>query len=468
MSGEAGQSFEGMEDGPPTRRGLRRAGWIIAALMLGALVIAWLGGDRIASHFIAATFDDLGIPASYGRESQSATQQVLTNLVIGDPSHPDLTAERVEISIKPALGLPVVASMKLIRPRLYGRYGNGKLEFGALDRLISANADAGPGLPDLELELVDGRARIDGPSGAIGVKSDGRGNLKDGFRGILAIAAPRLDLGTCQGRQASLFAQILVRSGKPALSGPLRLAALDCADRAAHLAALRIDINAELDRDLRRASGKFVLDGTRAVWGGTRLERSGGQGTFAIGAGQWRLDARLKGQSLQGRAFGAGQLALEARAEGGRRSGTWQMKGMVRARDLAVGAGLGAGLARWEQAGSRTMVAALARQLRLALASETRGSSLAASFALDADADELALEVPGALLRGASGAHLLALNAAEARISKAGELALSGEMTSGGAGLPRFAAVFQVRKSTFRSVNTALGPMRSNFRSCAC
>ena len=199
MSGLDGQEFEEAQE--LTRAPQRRRGWwslgVIVAVLAVVLLGAWLARERIAHKVINDRLENMGLPATYKIQKIGTTREILTDIVIGDPAHPDLTVERAEVQIVPTFGLPTIGRVTLVKARLFGRIADGKISFGSLDKVLFANKAGPKGLPDLDLTLIDGRARIDSPAGPIGLKAEGAGNLRGGFAGTLAAIAPTLKLGRC-------------------------------------------------------------------------------------------------------------------------------------------------------------------------------------------------------------------------------------------------------------------------------
>ena len=137
--------------------------WIIFPLLLIlglAFLALWIQRERIAGDVLGSTLESYGVPATYEIERIGGRRQVVSNIVVGDPARPDLTVERAEIVIRYRFGLPAIASVRLIRPRLYGTLYGGKLSFGALDPLLfPEDRPQRPfEFPDMRLDLVDGRA----------------------------------------------------------------------------------------------------------------------------------------------------------------------------------------------------------------------------------------------------------------------------------------------------------------------
>ena len=99
---------------------------------------AWFARDRIATAVIDRQLRGLDLPARYRIDAIGPARQVLRDVVIGDPRHPDLTIERIEIALAPRFGLPGIRRVTLVKPRLYGTWQGQRLSFGRLDRLVGA------------------------------------------------------------------------------------------------------------------------------------------------------------------------------------------------------------------------------------------------------------------------------------------------------------------------------------------
>ena len=147
----------------PGTRG-RRWPWLLGGaglILAGGLGAAWLQRDTIAGNVIASQLASSGVRATYRIGEIAPGQQVLTNIVIGDPAHPDLTIARATVTLVYRLGLPRIGSVRLEQARLYGRVIDGKPSFGTLDRLLFAKAEPGKppaALPDLDVIFDDARA----------------------------------------------------------------------------------------------------------------------------------------------------------------------------------------------------------------------------------------------------------------------------------------------------------------------
>ncbi|MGN3973947.1 intermembrane phospholipid transport protein YdbH family protein [Tsuneonella sp. SYSU-LHT278] len=448
----------------------RRRRWprvlaIAAILVLVVLASLWFSRERIAGNFIAGQLRQYDIPATYEIERVGPDRQVLTNVVVGDPQAPDLTIERAEVAISYRFGTPTIGRITLVRPRLYGTLRGSTLSFGTLDKVLFRETDEPPGLPQLDLRLVDGRALLETDFGPVGIKADGSGRLDDGFAGIVAAAAPALDGAGCSARRMTLYGKVTTAAGRPAFAGPLRFASLDCGDDARVTdAAISLDVNA--DKDLagiegegRLATGALALAGTRS---------NGLNGTVRA---TWRNDAFVARYSLAARGLDHPQARaalLTAKGSLRARSGlsTFEVQGDVEGNGVRVGSGLDRLLAQAVRSTDGTLLAPVLAKVRTGLAREGRASSLQAAFSVRRSREGYSVQVPRASLRGGSGATLLALSRVQVTGGGHGLPRISGNLATGGAGMPRIAgrmerapggnAVLRLRMAEYRAGGSSL------------
>src|SRR6185369_12791859 len=242
----------------PAPRGsgrLRSATAIFGFILLAIGCVLWFSRERIADNVIGAQLRGMDLPATYRIVRIGGQRQVLADIRIGDPARPDLVIERAEVDSSYTIGWPRIASVKLVRPRLYRTYQAGKLSFRTLDRVLFAKKQEPTRLPDLILELEDGRAQLLTDYGPVGAKADGKGNLRSGFDGVLALVAPELRIGDCAARRVSLYGSLKMRAESPRFSGPARLQSLDCAGRAIAWKQAAAQLDLASDKDFKSLSG---------------------------------------------------------------------------------------------------------------------------------------------------------------------------------------------------------------------
>ncbi len=110
-------------------------------------------------------------------------------------SRPDLVARHVEVQVLIGLTGPRVGLITARGVRMKGRLVDGRVSLGEIDRLLPAPTGEPFRLPDQAIDVADAALALATPAGDVAVALAGAGNLADGFRGGLAIVAPRLRFG---------------------------------------------------------------------------------------------------------------------------------------------------------------------------------------------------------------------------------------------------------------------------------
>jgi hypothetical protein len=326
--------------------------------------------------------------------------------------------------------------------------------------VIYAESDEPPGLPDLDIQLIDGRARIGTPWGDVGIRAEGEGELDDGFEGTLAAIAPAVRFDGCTIERMSVFGDIRVTAGRPVLAGPLRTAGAQCPGQGLSLAradfTLGLTGDATLDgADIRLEgrAGRIAFDG-----GSVEATRLGTQASLRGG----RLVARFDSSFDRLRAGGTGfaDLALT----GGVRTDTGfkvlqsdvEIAGDGLVLDPAVLQRLHAGTAALKG----TLAEPLLAQLTGAIEREVVGSTLAAEMTLRATDDGLTVVAPRASLRARTGDVLATLTRFQLRSRGSGVPLVSGNIAMGGKGLPQLrgrmerdggGSVFRLQMAPYRA-----------------
>ncbi|WP_260921566.1 hypothetical protein [Novosphingobium sp. 9] len=283
----AGERDDALHRGGKTRV-WRRA--VVAVLLVGVAAggTAWVLRKRIADDLIASELKAMGLPAQYKVRTISPSEQVITDLVIGDPARPDLTVKEVHVATRLWWGLPGIGRITLVAPRLYGTVHHGKPSFGALDKVLFTGSKEPFRLPDLDIAVRDGRALIDADQGRVALKLEGQGELRGGFTGTLAALTPGLKVNGCQTGKLTAYGKLWVRAERPSFEGPIRLASASCPAKGFTLAQSAVQAKLTLDQHLDGgdavlgiAAGAFSLDRQRAasLKGSVRASLRGGNVT---------------------------------------------------------------------------------------------------------------------------------------------------------------------------------------------
>lgn len=419
------------EDRSPRRRRLARVLLILALLIVAALLALWFARVPIASRFIDRSLAASGVPARYTIEDLGFQRQRLTNVVIGNPANPDLVADWVETRVSIA-GRPRVTAVRAGRVRLRGALVDGKVSFGALDRLLPAPSGKPFALPPIDLSVNDARMRLATPLGVVGLRLSGRGRLDDGFRGTLAAVSGDLALGGCEARRPTAFLKLTVRDAAPRVAGPLRLAALACGDTRVVRPEARIDV--ALSPTLDRWQGSAVLRTAAVVAPGAKLAAMGGRIGFSGSASRTQGEAQLRGEEMTASGISAEALAF---------TGTWRVAGgralaagRVAASNMAVSAPVRARVVSAGAGAAGTPLEPLADAAAMALAQAAARFDLAGEVALGTAAARPLLTLRSAVVRAATGASASFGDGAGLVLGERGGLRADGTLRFGGGGLP--------------------------------
>ncbi len=410
----------------------------IGLLLLGTLTVLWLTRETIADNIIAGQLKKLGVPGTYKIISIGPSRQVLSNIVIGDPAHPDLTIERTEITILPRFGFPRIGEVKLIKARLYGTYKGGKFSLGSLDKALTGGDPSQPfRLPDLDLALEDARALIDSDYGLIGAKLEGHGNLSGGFDGIAAVTAPRLAMQNCTASGVSLYGKLAVANARPHFTGPVRLGAVDCKDGGLTLQKSAMQVDATFDPGLDGGEAKLTLASGLLGYGSSRAD--GLTGSMDITYRKAALTTRYDLTARAPQTAGASATTITAKGilRGADGLARIESEGAITGSGLRPGAGLDAALASAQAAGKDSLAEPLIAQLRSALARNAPGSRFSGDFVLRQTGAITNLVVPQASVIGGGGDMLLAVSRLQMTAGGSAAPRIAGNFTTGGPGMPR-------------------------------
>lgn len=416
--------------------------WRISLVLLAIIALialaAWLGREKIAADFIDDALAANGLEARYDIVSIGTTRQVIANLEIGDPEAPDFTAEQVTLDIAYTVGAPEVGGVELVKPRLYGQLRDGRVSFGSLDPLIYAESDAAPGLPSIDLTVIDGRALIESEFGAIGAKLDGIGRLDDGFAGTVAATAPGIGTGTCRAETATLYGDVTSASDQLSFDGPIRLRSLAC--EGANLAFANVGATITLAEDLASLEGDFELYAEDMSYADNAIAAVQGPAQLL-----WRFGGE-EGQIVDfSHSLGAaeivtayasfGALSAEGRLRMNDDLTRSEWRSTISGSQIALAPGITNPLGDAASATEGTFIASLLTQFEGSLSSALARGELRGDVTVRSDDEGLRVIIPQARLRSASGEAVMALSRFNFASTVEGEV-LSGNLLAGGQGLP--------------------------------
>jgi translocation and assembly module TamB len=423
----------------------RYRGLIVCVLLLLVSGSAtWLGRERIAGNLIDGYLAENGVEARYDIVAIGPTQQVIANLVVGNPAAPDLTADRLVIDLGLGLVGPAIERVTVERARLFGTLTDGRLSLGALDPLVFTGSEEPAALPRIDVALRDARTRIESDFGTIALRLAGSGRLDDGFAGTLAVTAPGIGSADCRAERATMFGALTTRRGQPEFAGPIRLGGLACAG--VMLAGADIGSNITLADTLDDARVQFAVSARGLSARGTAAARITGTATAALSARGTVLEHDL---TLRDAALPYARIAaLTARGTwrsggaGSKGTGRSEWSGEITGRGMALTEGARREMSTARQALAGTLLEPLAGQLAGGIASALEGSRFASEAIIRHSEDTVRLIVPEARLRSGAGETLLALSQVSWALTGGKEDGAfggaRGNFITGGRDLPRF------------------------------
>ncbi len=361
------------------RPGIKYGALAVAGVGAAAVVAVWSYREPIARDAIDDYLAARGVPASYDIRAIETRRQRLEHIRIGNPAHPDLTADWAEIDVGPSLSGLTVKAVRAGGVRLRGRLVQGGLTLGTVDRLLPARSGAPFRLPDIDLSLEDARMRLDTPYGQIGAKVDGQGDLRGGFEGKLALVAPTLARDVrCAAQGVTAYGDISIIARRPTFQGPVRLASLNCGSLRGTEGALLLDASvAESGADWR---GSGNLDLRRASVPGARAADVKARAAFRGDARKTDADVTLRLGELIAGDVRAARTLIAGQATLGRRGLVFN--GRLAAADVAAPRLVSRAAGRLSAVPQGLPVSPAARQLAQALTGLNRGMAGRASIAL--------------------------------------------------------------------------------------
>lgn len=379
---------------------IRRVALIALVIATVAAAVLWLARRSIADDAIATELAKAGVPARYKVAEIGFGWQRLENISLGDPARPDLTADWAEVRLVAGWNGITADAIRAGDVRLRGRLIDGKVSWGALDKLLPKTSGAPFSLPAIDVTLTDARLSLATPWGEIGAKVEGRGRLDDGFSGKLAAVMPRATFGGCRIEQASAYVDLAIQRGSPSIRGPVRGRTVACPDVTATAPRALVDVvlgpaldswrgtvEPEADRLALARGAVSNLRGKIAFSG--RSDRT--QGTMRVGSPLATVGSTRISELSADTKFSLAGSGVDVR-------------GSARARQVALSPETLRNLAGFSRAGQGTPVAPLITALGTAALRAGQGFAADGDFSASSRAGAFKMTVANARATSTSGA----------------------------------------------------------------
>ena len=374
--GEAAAAEAG--EAPPRRARWRWLLGLFALMLIVSVGVAVQLRKPVAAHFIDDALRARGVSARYQIAQIGIRTQRLTNVVIGDPANPDLRADWVEVDTSLWFSGASLSAIRGGHVELRARLADGKVSFGAIDRLLPPPSGKPFALPAIQAEIGDARIALATPYGPVALQVKGAGQLDNGFAGTVAARAARLEVAGCRIDTAAAALELRIVQARPSLAGPLSLAQAGCRETMATDAHAQISI--ALSKTLDHWKGDARLAVAALDTNGAHAREISGPVGFVGSAADVSGTVDLRSGAFQASGISGSHGALNGRY---RYAGGLAFEGNIQGQQVVPPQRFVAGLAAYRSLGAGTPVAPIAAKLITA--------AQAAARAVDVSADLSAL-----------------------------------------------------------------------------
>ena len=426
---------------------VRRNGWgrIASFIALGVLVVLaiaiallWTQRRSIATHFLKGEFERRNVQASYHLDRVGFRTQQVSNLIVGDPKRPDLTAKNALIQMR----LKWDGNFQVYRVvargvRLRGRLVHGKVSWGQIDRLLPPPSNKPFALPNIVLDIADSSISLATPFGPVGLAAEGSGRLSGGFKGRLAVASPRIVPGKCAAMNLRANLAVSVVARHPRGEGPVSLDRFACPVSRFDVVTPRFDAKVSFNESFTRVDGSGRMAITTLVAGANGLANFLGDITYK--GSLEKVDGRVKLSAQKSRmaTIYADRTRLNGDYHLGLSKGIFALNGDFAADSAALDPSMLAGVTQPLAAAAKTPIGPVVSSIGNAILRTTHNFNSAGHIRL--------VNFPGGGAVRITDADLLAPGGARGRVSggsgvtyywPSGGLRIDGDIAMNGGGLP--------------------------------
>lgn len=426
----------------------RRRGWrtILTWVVVGvlafiavALTIVWVERRPIAERLVQRQLESRGVRGTYTLDRVGLRTQQISNLTIGDPAHPDVTAKRVLIQMRLKWNGSIDVYRIVARGvRLRGRVmPDGRVSWGEIDKLLPPPSGKPFSLPDVAMDIADSSIALATPWGPLGFAVQGNGNLTGGFKGRFVSSSPRLVTGNCAVENVRGRAAIEVKARRPHVVGPLTAAHFSCPASRFSIVQPRLDLDARFGEAFNNFDASARIMSQVLTAGDNGLAAMNGRMTLVGDPVDATGEVDLSAQKSRLGTITAERTRVQGRYRLKTTAGSLVMVGQYRANGASLAPSMTAGLTNALEATKSTPIGPIASRIGRAIAASARNFDVFGGIRLVNFPGYGGARVTDATVRTATGGR--------ARITggkgvsyywPTGRLRLDGTITMGGGGLP--------------------------------
>lgn len=299
------------------RRWKRRIFAGVTVLFVVLLLVAWWQRNSIADRFVQNELEARGVRATYKIDQVGFRTQRIRNLVIGDPANPDLVAKLVEVDVVLNFTGAVLRDVRADGVKIRGRFVDGKLSFGELDKFSDPDSKEPFKWPDIGLIVKNAQVRIDTPWGVIGAGLNGKGLLRNQFAANLSLRSPGMAAAGCVVPEVKFDGKLLLEWRRPHLIGPLTAKRVDCNDLRLAVASPQLDADIRLSERFNKWVGDLGFSAQKVDYPGLALGQPAGKLSVDGGLNRTNFTLALDQAGLRSAPLTVGRIVLDAKGYAG-------------------------------------------------------------------------------------------------------------------------------------------------------
>ncbi len=411
----------------------------VLILILAVIAIVWIERRPIARDVIKRQLESKGVQGSFTLDRVGLRTQQISNLRIGDPDNPDVTAKRVQVQMRLKWNGSIDVYRIVARGvRLHGKVlPSGQVSWGQIDKLLPAPSGKPFSLPDVAVDIADSSISLQTPWGPLGFAVRGSGNLTGGFKGHFVSSSPKLVTGNCVVRDIHGSAAIEVKARHPHVTGPLTADYFACPP--SHLAIVkpRLELDARFGEAFDSYDAKARLMSQQLTAGVNGLAAL--NGTITLEGTPKHAEGRVDVSARQSHL--ASIHAERTRVKGTYRlsvaDGTLAMTGAYAARNASLDPTMVNGFTSALMATDSTPIGPVAKNMAKAIARSARSFDVDGRLRLMNAAGGGAIRIESADATTATGGHIHISDGTGITYRwPSGRLGIDGIIQTSGGGLP--------------------------------